>query len=135
MNEHAPRFFVGVLAYHWETKDKKLYPYDHTCPWEELTQQGYRLYRFTADLPWHDLAPPAGHAMTVAPEEENFSKDPLPEGKSLADYVFEGLSRIVARLLPGRIYAPDGTVGTHHDKNARTINITTRHGRVSVSVR
>lgn len=131
----APRMFVGVLAYNWETRDKKLYPYNESCPsYEELKSQGYRLYRFSADIPWHDLCPPAGHEMVVAPFEEEETKDPLPEGQPLAAYVYEQLRKVVTRLLPGGVYGTGG-LGIHTPIGAQSICITTRYGKISITVK
>lgn len=135
MSAPTPRFFVGILAYHWETKDKRFYPYDESCPILELAAEGYRLYRFKADLPWHALCPPSGLEMEVSPFEEDLTKDPLPEGQSLAAYVYGALSRIVHRLLPGRIFAPWGSVDTQFDESSRTIHISTRYGAVTLQVK
>jgi len=131
-----PRFFVGTLAYNWETKDKKLYAYAEGIPWGELHDKGYRLYRFSADLPWHDLFPPEGHEMVIAPFEEDDTREPLATDETLAAYVFEKLRRVVDRLLPGRVYHPFGN-GTRssYDKESGTIRIETFYGSVTLTVR
>jgi len=129
-----PRTFFGQLAYNWETKEKKISVYEAGG----LTKEpGFRLYRFWAELPPPNLGlePDEPLALHAEMMEEDDSRNPLPEGTKLVDYVYRGLCRVVSSLIPGRSYVPHGSVHTGGDRDTRTIRCRTVHGAFEITVK
>ena len=120
--------FVGLLAYNWETKEKRLMPYEAPGMKADPSE---RLYRFWAYLPPPDLGVASEEPLEVEVFEESETRATLPLGQTLADFVLCGISKMLWQLLPGKIVP----VQISTPLNSKTIRVASPLGAFEITVK